>query len=518
MITKEDWITVKNIIKHNPNLGTRLIASYLNLSRNTIRKVIKSTEYWGNNRKKLFTQSKVDKFKDDINNFLKANHVTGISLFKGLRNKGYQGGTTILNSYVAKIKKEQKINMQYHIETPTRLIPVWMIQFLLGSINLNYLNKIVSNKISTKELEKLCQEIRNNSPRSRIKSLALLGYYSGITFNQLKILLNVQQRTLKNYIKKYKMGGLDILFENRWKKFRKFEEPAYKNAIFAIMHTPPALYGFNRTTWKISDIRIVMFKKGLFLAEDNISKIIKNEGYRLRKAKIVLTSNDPNYLEKVENIKEILSNLKINEKFFSIDELGPIAIKIHGGRSLVPKNQIKIVPQWQISKGYVIVTAALELSSNQITHFYSKEKNTKEMIKLLEILLENYADEECIYLSWDAASWHASKELYNKVNEINNCGYHFKRKFPIVKLAPLPNRAQFLNVIESVFSGMTRAIIHNSDYKSVNECKNAIDRYFKERNQKFMNKPKRAGNNIWGREIVKSEFHESNNCKDSHFR
>ena len=83
-----------------------------------------------------------------------------------------------------------------------------------------------------------------------------------------------------------------------------------------------------------------------------------------------------------------------------------------------------------------------------------------------------------------------------------------------MKLAPLPTGAQFLNVIESVFSGMARAIIHNSDYKSVSECKSAINRYFVERNEKFLKNPKRAGNKIWGKERVKPVFDESNNCKD----
>jgi hypothetical protein len=44
-------------------------------------------------------------------------------------------------------------------------------------------------------------------------------------------------------------------------------------------------------------------------------------------------------------------------------------------------------------------------------------------------------------------------------------------------LAPLPAGAQFLNVIESVFSGMARAVIDNSNYGSVDEARAAIDRY-----------------------------------------
>ena len=61
------------------------------------------------------------------------------------------------------------------------------------------------------------------------------------------------------------------------------------------------------------------------------------------------------------------------------------------------------------------------------------------------------------------------------------------------ELAPLPSGAQFLNVIESVFGGMARAVIYKRNYLSVDECKRAIDRYFRERNDAFAKNPKRAG-------------------------
>jgi hypothetical protein len=50
----------------------------------------------------------------------------------------------------------------------------------------------------------------------------------------------------------------------------------------------------------------------------------------------------------------------------------------------------------------------------------------------------------------------------------------------------------------SVSSGLARAIIHNSDYQSAEECKAAIDRYFHERNEHFNMHAKRAGNRILG--------------------
>jgi len=67
------------------------------------------------------------------------------------------------------------------------------------------------------------------------------------------------------------------------------------------------------------------------------------------------------------------------------------------------------VPQWQKSRGCMIMTAALELSSNQVTHFYSAEKKTAEMIRMMELLVDKCHDRRKLYLSWDAAFWHISE-------------------------------------------------------------------------------------------------------------
>lgn len=226
----------------------------------------------------------------------------------------------------------------------------------------------------------------------------------------------------------------------------------------------------------------------------------------------MLTSTDPHYRRKLRAITTILRNLRPDESFFSIDEFGPFAVKIRGGRSLVMRGQPRTVPMRQRSKGRLICTAALELSTNQITHFFSEKKNTDEMLKLLDVLLAQYADKSRIFLSGDAASWHISGRLRQRVKEINRAAGG--AKMPHVVLAPLPACAQFLNVIESVFSGMARAIIHNSDYPSVEACKLAIDRYFAERNRHFQDHPKRAGNKLWGKERVPPVFAEAQNCKD----
>jgi len=153
------------------------------------------------------------------------------------------------------------------------------------------------------------------------------------------------------------------------------------------------------------------------------------------------------------------------------------------------------------------------VSKNQITHFYSSAKNTVESLKLIDALLARYRSARKLYISWDAAPWHVSKELNERIEIINSKAVQ-TGETPFVELVPLPISAQFLNVIESAFSGMARAILHNGDYASAEDAKMAIDRYFDERNAWFSRYPKRAGKTIWGKERVEACFKEGNNCKD----
>jgi hypothetical protein len=265
-------------------------------------------------------------------------------------------------------------------------------------------------------------------------------------------------------------------------------------------------------------LKLELENHGYHVGRNNVSKIVKKAGYRFWKAKEVLTSNDPNYKEKLKAITKILSNIKPTERFFSIDEFGPFAVKQRGGKRLVRQGEHPTVPLFQQSKGSLIVTAALELCTNQVTHFYSTRKNSDEIIKMLQILIRKYSGCRTIYMSWDHASWHSSKSLFAEIANVNKYRFRKKSKTPIVKLAPLPARSQFLNVIESVFSGMAAAIIQNSNYDSVDHAKEAIDRYFMERNEYFHEHPKRAGNKIWGKEIVASAFKEGQNCKNPRWR
>lgn len=386
----------------------------------------------------------------------------------------------------------------------------WMIQILLAANPLSVLEREFPNET---QLSGLSELIRIGRSLECKKAIAVLACLKGIPRRMIADCLRLNRRTVGRYFNLYRSGGSAGLSSRS--KRRHTNDDGDKRVLFALLHTPPSTYGINRTTWKMDDLHKILIDIGHRVSRKRILSLIKSAGFRWRRAKVVLTSSDPNYNVKVEAIKKILSALNEDEAFFSIDEFGPFAIKQKGGLKRVGPGETYVVPQWQRSKGWMIITAALELSRNRVTHFYSLKKNTEEMIKMAHLLRTEYRACRTVYLSWDAASWHVSKRLFSHLEKLNQ--YAGRDSYPIIKTAPLPARSQFLNVIESVFSGMARAIIHNSDYPSVETAKCAIDRYFEERNNHFSASPKRAGNKIWRQELVPSEFSEGQNCKDPRF-
>ena len=389
----------------------------------------------------------------------------------------------------------------------------WMRKVLQGETSINAVTKEVGDLSG---LNELLTAVAEGQLAVRNRALAVLAREKGISLSIVCAFLNLSRQSVLKYCRRYHEGGVELLMARKAPSSTKFDKDSNKQAIFSLIHTPPSTYGINRTTWRMADLQAVLQRQGTPLCRDVIRRILKEAGFKWRSARIVLTSTDPEYRTKVESIKRILAELGQDEAFFSIDEYGPFAVKKKGGVKRIAPGQDYVVPQWQKSKGWMILTAALELSRNQVTHFFSRSKNTEEMIKMADLLRAQYHSCRTIYLSWDAASWHISKKLLVHLKKRNQEAA--QERCPIVKTAPLPAGAQFLNVIESVFSGMAKAIIHNSDYPSKEAAQDAIDRYFADRNAHFSKHPKRAGQKIWGQERVASRFLEGQNCKDPLYR
>jgi transposase len=334
----------------------------------------------------------------------------------------------------------------------------------------------------------------------RAKAMILLMAREGRTMQEIARASQRSQRTIYRCLQLFRKEGISFIEVKVNEAGREQVWRERTTRVVDILHGSPGLHSINRTTWTLGAIQLAYRKlHGETLSTGALSRIIKKAGYTWRHARKVLTSPDPEYLEKVARIIEVLQRLKVGEAFFFIDEAGPWRVKKYGGKALTPPGVTRVIPDVQESKGSVYLIAALEALTNQVVWRFISGKTSGAVLGLLEMLGERYRGCSRICLTWDALSSHSSKAVNSWIDDANAKGG------PSFEVYPLPSNAQFLNVVESTFGNTRRAVIHNSDYASTDEMQAAIARYLEERNAYFQANPRRAGNKIWDKEVFRVE-------------
>ena len=310
--------------------------------------------------------------------------------------------------------------------------------------------------------------------------------------------VGISKPTIERWIASYKRYGESGLCARKRRKSPNLTSVKETKArILEIFHSQPGAYGINRASWTGESLANALYSKyQVTISGITARRHLRSFGYTMRRSRQVLTSSDPDYRAKVEVLVQTLQTLGNNEMLFFVDELGPLAVRKYGGRAFVKKGENLVVPQIQTPKGSITLAGALSATTNQMTWCFGQSKDTTAMIDLIEILFSEHRDKTRLYITWDAASWHDSISLVDWLDAFNLKTTETKEG-PLITLVPLPSRSQFLNIIESVFGVMKKAVIHHSDYRSAHQMKSAISQHFRERNAHFKNNPTRAGKKIW---------------------
>ena len=502
-------IRAKIVLMANRGLSHREIARRLNLGRNNVRSWIRRYLLFQqeellpqSNKRAPETDQRITRLLAILSDQLKQSEPTAaLSRLAITYRKHY--GISLSKSSISRLinKSEELMRLRHEIKS----LPVMQPE-TYGKI------------LTPTERQKLNRTARHwTAPHHEVmRAKIVLLADQGLSHQEISRRLDLDRKIVSKWKRRYL---LDRTVRSRPKMRpistqRKEAREQRRKRILDILHDRPSAHGINRASWSLDALSAAYRKR----YDENMSRtfvhrLIKVSGYSFKKARRVLTSPDPDYREKVELLLKTLRALGPDEYLFFIDEMGPLRMKKYGGRSHVPKHQVTTFPQVQSHKGAITMSAALNATKNQITWLYSQAKDTQAMIDLIEILFNQYHDAKRIYVTWDAASWHRSAgllewlDIFNSETKTNHAG-------PSITLLPLPRSAQFLDVIEAVFSGLKRAVIHHSDYSSTTEMKGAISKHFCDRNAHFELNPKRAGKKIWEIDF----FEDCENIKSGTYR
>jgi len=87
----------------------------------------------------------------------------------------------------------------------------------------------------------------------------------------------VTERTVRKWLKRFRIEGAAGLTDRSCRPnriARRYLLPGEElhDAVFALLHTPPADHGFNRTTWKLSDLGQALRTQGKRATQRNIDR------------------------------------------------------------------------------------------------------------------------------------------------------------------------------------------------------------------------------------------------------
>jgi transposase len=182
----------------------------------------------------------------------------------------------------------------------------WMRRVLQKQINDDVL---VRDFNDIQDLLIMLRYLRTGPLLHRNRAMVVLACQRKISGETIGAFLGVSKGFVRKYRNKFASGGADNVFAPQTKSNRKVDSADLQRAVFSLLHEPPTTYGMNRTTWTMPILRQVLRKNGRQVGHKVVGKIIKAAGYKWRKAKVVLTSNDPAYNEKLDRIRSILANL-----------------------------------------------------------------------------------------------------------------------------------------------------------------------------------------------------------------
>ena len=131
---------------------------------------------------------------------------------------------------------------------------------------------------------------------------------------------NVSSKTAAKWVRRFRQDGTQGLFDrtSRPRSSPRQLSPECsdddcKAVLVSILHRPPSEFGINRSSWTIVDLDRVIRGQGVPLSGARMQRVIRSTGFKWRKARVALTSRDPEYTQKVQAIKEVLAGLQADE-------------------------------------------------------------------------------------------------------------------------------------------------------------------------------------------------------------
>lgn len=278
--------------------------------------------------------------------------------------------------------------------------------------------------------------------------------------------LSVSRPTVLLWRKRFEEKGSKGLLKIEQGRGRKPEIPSstIERLIYDTLYTTPA----DSTHWSLRTLAKKHSVSYFF-----IKKIWHANNLKPHLVKTFKLSNDPKFIEKIQDVVGLYLNPPEHALIFSVDEKTQIQALDRTQQPLpLTYNHRSTITHDYKRHGTTSLFAALDILKGEVIGTCLKKHRHQEFIKFLKLIDEAVEENLEIHCIVDNYSTHKHQKVKSWLKKHSRFHLHF-----------IPTSSSWLNLVERWFGEITRKRIRRGTFQSVDELIQAIEEYIQINNQ-----------------------------------
>jgi transposase len=320
--------------------------------------------------------------------------------------------------------------------------------------------------ITAEERAELERMVRSGKTEQRhaLRARIILGAADGQSNNALAKELKTSRPTVLDWRARYAEGGVKALYEDRprGKSFKPMAQ-AKEAEIVAKTQTEPA----NATQWSCRSMA-----KRCGVSKASVQRIWQAHGLKPHLIKTFKLSNDPDFVEKLEDVVGLYLNPPEHALVLCIDEKSQIQALDRTQPGLpMKKGRAGTMTHDYKRNGTTTLFAALDILKGEVIGQCMARHRHQEFLKFLKAINRTTPRHLDIHCVADNYGTHKHPNVKAWLAKHPRFHFHF-----------IPTSSSWLNLVERWFGKITADRIRRGVFKSVAELEQAIHDYIKQNN------------------------------------
>jgi transposase len=313
------------------------------------------------------------------------------------------------------------------------------------------------------ELERLVRSGKTEQ-RHALRARIILGAADGKSNNALALELGTSRPTVLDWRRRFAEGGVKALFEDRprGKSFKPLPR-AKEVEIISKTQTAPA----NATQWSCRRMA-----KTCGVSKASVQRLWHANGLKPHLIETFKLSNDPDFIEKLEDVVGLYMNPPENALVFCVDEKSQIQALDRTQPGLpMKKGRAGTMTHDYKRNGTTTLFAALDVLKGEVIGRCMPQHRHQEFLKFLKAIDGNTPRHLDIHVIADNYATHKKQEVKDWLAKRPRFHFHF-----------IPTSSSWLNLVERWFGKITVDRIRRGVFKSVSDLERAIYDYIEHNN------------------------------------